>query len=99
MSGVRDVCGEFELFSRYFAPLAKGCPGAFGLLDDAAVMRPAAGHDLVVKTDAIVGGIHFQPHDPPDLRSTPNPSAWISAALSLLSFVFLRGPRANSFAA
>ncbi len=67
MSGVRDVCGEFELISRYFAPLAKGFPGAFGLLDDAAVMRPAAGHDLVVKTDAIVGGIHFQPHDPPDL--------------------------------
>jgi len=59
--------GEFQLISRYFAPLAKGFPGAFGLLDDAAVIVPAAGHDLVAKTDAIVGGVHFLPDDPPDL--------------------------------
>ncbi len=59
--------GEFQLISRYFAPLAKGFPGAFGLLDDAAVIVPASGHDLVAKTDAIVGGVHFLPDDPPDL--------------------------------
>lgn len=59
--------GEFELIARYFAPLAKGYPGAFGLLDDAAVIRPADGRDLVVKTDAIVSGVHFRPEDPPDL--------------------------------
>jgi thiamine-monophosphate kinase len=59
--------GEFELIARYFAPLAKGFPGAYGLLDDAAVIAPAAGHELVVKTDAIVGGVHFLPDDPPDL--------------------------------
>jgi len=59
--------GEFELIARYFAPLAKGFPGAYGLLDDAAVITPAVGHELVAKTDAIVGGVHFLPEDPPDL--------------------------------
>jgi thiamine-monophosphate kinase len=59
--------GEFELIARYFAPLAKGFPGAYGLLDDAAVITPAVGYELVAKTDAIVGGVHFLPDDPPDL--------------------------------
>jgi thiamine-monophosphate kinase len=59
--------GEFELIARYFAPLAKGFPGAFGLLDDAAVIAPPPGHELVAKTDAIVGGVHFLHDDPPDL--------------------------------
>ena len=59
--------GEFELIARYFAPLARGFPGAYGLLDDAAVIAPAAGHELVAKTDAIVGGVHFLLDDPPDL--------------------------------
>jgi hypothetical protein len=59
---VNRGCGlpsEFELIAQYFAPLAKGFPGAYGLLDDAAVIAPAAGHELVAKTDAIVGGVHF----------------------------------------
>ena len=53
--------------SRYFAPLASGFPGAFRLLDDAAVIAPPPGHELVAKTDAIVGGVHFLNDDPPDL--------------------------------
>jgi thiamine-monophosphate kinase len=56
--------GEFELIARYFAPLARAFPGAYGLLDDAAVIRPASGNELVVKTDVIVGGIDFLPDDP-----------------------------------
>ena len=59
--------GEFELIARYFAPLAKGFPGAYGLVDDAAVIAPSAGHELVAKTDAIVGGVHFLEDDPPAL--------------------------------
>ncbi len=59
--------GEFELIARYFAPLAAGFPGAHGLLDDAAVIAPVPGHELVAKTDAIVGGVHFLEDDPPDL--------------------------------
>ncbi|MGZ5104891.1 MAG: thiamine-phosphate kinase [Usitatibacter sp.] len=59
--------GEFELIARYFAPLARGFPGAYGLLDDAAVIAPPPGHELVAKTDAIVGGVHFLDDDPPEL--------------------------------
>lgn len=56
--------GEFALIARYFAPLARNFPGAYGLLDDAAVIAPAPGNELVVKTDAIVAGIDF-PFDQP----------------------------------
>jgi thiamine-monophosphate kinase len=41
-------------------------PGAFALSDDAAVLAPPAGHELVLKADAVVGGIHFFPDDPPE---------------------------------
>jgi thiamine-monophosphate kinase len=56
--------GEDDLIARYFRPLATG-PGAFGLIDDAAVLK-SSGDDLVVTTDAIVEGVHFLPDDPPD---------------------------------
>ena len=58
--------GEFELIAKYFAPLSKGEPGALGLTDDAAYLKPREGCDLVVTTDAIVSGIHFFPDDPPE---------------------------------
>lgn len=58
---------EFELIERYFAPLARGFPGAYRLRDDAALIAPAPGHDLVAKSDAIVAGVHFLPDDPPEL--------------------------------
>lgn len=67
MKVASNLPGEFELIARYFAPLARGFPGAYGLLDDAAVIAPAPGHELVAKTDAIVGGVHFLLDDPPDL--------------------------------
>jgi thiamine-monophosphate kinase len=56
--------GEDALIARYFKPLATD-PGAFGLADDAAIIR-ADGCDLVVNTDAIVEGVHYLPDDPPD---------------------------------
>jgi thiamine-monophosphate kinase len=56
--------GEDSLIARYFKPLATD-PGAFGLTDDAAVLK-ADGKDIVVNTDAIVEGVHFLPDDPPD---------------------------------
>ena len=58
--------GEERLIARYFAPLAKH-PGALGLSDDAAAITPPAGCDLVLKTDGIVGGVHFFPDDPPEM--------------------------------
>jgi thiamine-monophosphate kinase len=56
--------GEDSLIARYFKPIATD-PGAFGLDDDAAVLK-ARGEDIVVTTDAIVEGVHFLPNDPPD---------------------------------
>jgi thiamine-monophosphate kinase len=58
--------GEFDLIRRHFAPLAAATPGALGLGDDAAILTPHAGQDLVVTTDALVAGVHFLPEDPPD---------------------------------
>jgi thiamine-monophosphate kinase len=57
---------EFALIARIFAPLAAGDPNAFGLLDDAAIIAPRPGEDLVVKTDGLVAGVHFFAGDPPD---------------------------------
>ncbi len=56
---------EFARIAQYFRPLAG--PGALDLLDDAAVLAPPAGRELVVAADAMVGGVHFLPDDPPDL--------------------------------
>ncbi|HYA46034.1 MAG TPA: thiamine-phosphate kinase [Burkholderiales bacterium] len=67
MKRASGAAGEFELIARYFAPLAKAFPGAYGLLDDAALIAPLPGHELVAKTDAIIGGVHFLPDDPPEL--------------------------------
>ncbi len=56
---------EDALIARYFRPLAEGFPGAFGLQDDAAVLDPAAGEDLVITTDALIAGVHFLTDDMP----------------------------------
>ncbi|MGD9537940.1 MAG: thiamine-phosphate kinase [Alphaproteobacteria bacterium] len=58
---------EFALIERLFAPLARGFPGAYGLLDDAAVVAPPAGEELVVTKDLMVEGVHYLPDDPPRL--------------------------------
>ncbi|MGH7043762.1 MAG: AIR synthase related protein, partial [Acetobacteraceae bacterium] len=57
--------GEFALIARYFRPLAG--PAALGLADDAALLVPPPGRDLVLTADAMVAGVHFLPDDPPDL--------------------------------
>jgi thiamine-monophosphate kinase len=61
----QSLSGEDRLIARYFKPLARH-PGAFGLDDDAAILSPPPGHEMVLKTDAIVGGMHFFPSDPAD---------------------------------
>jgi thiamine-monophosphate kinase len=62
MSGRDDRSAEDRLIARFFEPIATN-PGALGLSDDAAFIKPPAGCDLVLKTDAIVGGVHFFPED------------------------------------
>jgi thiamine-monophosphate kinase len=63
----RTFAGEFELIARYFAPLAAKTPGALGLTDDAGLISPAPGCELVATTDTVIAGVHFGPDDPPDL--------------------------------
>jgi len=55
---------EFARIARYFAPLAG--PGGLALADDAALLRPRSGHELVLSLDTLVAGVHFLPQDPPD---------------------------------
>jgi thiamine-monophosphate kinase len=58
--------GEIEIIERFFAPLCRSAPGAFGLQDDAAVLAPPPGADLVVTSDMTVAGVHFFPDDAPE---------------------------------
>ena len=53
---------EFQLIARYFAPLAG--EGALWLRDDAALLTPAPGCELVLTKDVLVAGVHFYPDDP-----------------------------------
>lgn len=50
---------EFDLIATYFTPLAKGFPGSLHLNDDAALLSPPPGCELVVTTDAMGQGVHF----------------------------------------
>jgi thiamine-monophosphate kinase len=59
--------GEFELIDRLLKPLARGCPGALGLTDDAALVDVPPGLELVIAKDAIVADVHFLKEDPPEL--------------------------------
>jgi thiamine-monophosphate kinase len=54
---------EDEIIAQCFAPLAG--PGGLHLLDDAALLTPPEGSDLVLTTDGLVAGVHFFADDPP----------------------------------
>jgi thiamine-monophosphate kinase len=60
-----ELPAEFALIARHFRPLAGA--GALDLQDDAAVLMPPPGRELVLTCDAMVAGVHFLPDDPPDL--------------------------------
>lgn len=55
---------EFSLIARHFRPLAG--QGGLGLSDDAALLTPPPGLELVLAADAMVAGVHFLPGDPPE---------------------------------
>src|SRR4249920_1944075 len=64
MADPHNLSAEVSLIARYFKPLATD-PGAFGLVDDAAILS-SSGEDIVVTTDAVVEGVHYLATDPPD---------------------------------
>lgn len=57
----RSQRGEFERIERLIAHLPRAAGTVIGPGDDAAVVRPRAGLDLVVTTDALVEGRHYDP--------------------------------------
>jgi thiamine-monophosphate kinase len=59
------MSAEERLIDRHFRPLATDA-GALGLGDDAAILTPPAGCDLVLTTDGVIAGVHFFPDDPPE---------------------------------
>ncbi len=54
------VPAEFSLIARHFRPLAG--PGALELRDDAALLMPPPGRELVLTADAMVGGVQGLPN-------------------------------------
>jgi thiamine-monophosphate kinase len=61
------LTSEAAIVEGYLAPLAAGFPGALGLADDCALVSPEPGHELVLKTDPIIAGVHFFASDDPAL--------------------------------
>ena len=57
--------GEFDIIARYFAPLATDS-SALSLRDDAAVLRPPEGLEIVLSCDTVIEGVHFLSEDPPE---------------------------------
>jgi len=61
----RDGLPEFALIERYFRSRGERRPDVvLGVGDDAALLTPAAGGDLVAAIDTLVEGVHF-PQDSP----------------------------------
>ncbi len=69
---------------------AAGRPGGLGLIDDAGLLRPGRGYEVVVTADALVAGIHFFPDDPPAAIG------WKTLAVNL-SDLAAKGARPDGF--
>lgn len=65
-SGSGDTfSSESEMIQAIFAPLAKGTEGAFGLVDDAALLESVPGRETVLTCDMLVENRHFLSDTPP----------------------------------
>jgi thiamine-monophosphate kinase len=50
---------EFDFIRRALAPLSNAHPGALNLSDDAAIMTPGPGQEMILSTDMLVADVHF----------------------------------------
>jgi thiamine-monophosphate kinase len=50
---------EFSLISRYFKKLTAQQDVVVGIGDDAAILEPTQGHQLILATDTLVASVHF----------------------------------------
>ena len=76
-----DLQSEEAIIAEFWAPLAAGFAGAFGLKDDCAAITPEPGHDLVVTTDGLTAGVHFIPGE------DPGAIAWKALAVNVSDLV------------
>ena len=58
---------EFGVIAKYFKPLAANFAGSLNLCDDAAIISPPSGCELVITKDALSQGIHFIGNEDPAL--------------------------------
>ncbi|MCL7931251.1 thiamine-phosphate kinase [Halomonas llamarensis] len=90
------MLAEFDLIQRYFTPPAQGHGVALGVGDDATLLTPATGQQLVVSVDTSVVNVHFPPDAPAkaighralavalsDLAAMGADSRWCLMALTL----------------
>ncbi|KTG29814.1 thiamine-monophosphate kinase [Idiomarina sp. WRN-38] len=87
---------EFSLINDYFANRsARRSDVVIGIGDDGAVVKPMPEHDIVVVTDTLVEGVHFDKTTPPraighkavavnlsDLAAMGAQPSWVSLALT-----------------
>ncbi len=57
---------EFGFITKYFRPLATTFPGSLNLSDDAALLSPPPGHELVITKDALSQAVHFIGNENPE---------------------------------
>ena len=76
-----NLDSEEAIIAAFWAPLAAGYAGAFGLKDDCAAIAPEPGTDLVVTTDALIAGVHFLPDE------DPGSVAWKALAVNVSDLV------------
>lgn len=87
---------EFSLIERYFQRPGQRSDVALGIGDDGAIVRPPADSSVVVCTDTMVAGVHFDDATPAkaighkllavnlsDLAAMGAEPAWVSLALTL----------------
>lgn len=61
--------GEFGFIRTRLAPLTRGHAGALDLSDDAALLDPPPGCQIVIASDMLVAGVHFLDTDPPEVAA------------------------------